>query len=103
VVTRGEVRWLMVDKARPVVLLNRESVIDRLTSLIVAPCTSRIRGLPTEVPLDESDGMPQHCVVSLDNVTLVDRGLVGSLITTLSTERMAALCEALSIAVGCDC
>ncbi len=102
VVARGEIRWLALDKPRPVLLLNRSSVIDRLSSLMVAPCTTRVRGLPTEAMLDESDGMPHACVASLDNVTLVERSLLGSTITTLSAERMAAVCAALAIAVGCD-
>lgn len=101
-VVRGEVRWLALDRPRPVVLLNRAAVIDRLSSLMVAPCTTRVRGLPTEATLDESDGMPHACVVSLDNVTLVERSLLGSTITTLSAERMAVVCAALAIAVGCD-
>ncbi len=92
----------MVEKPRPVVLLNRDVVIDRLTSLIVAPCTSRIRGLPTEVALGPSDGLANACVMSLDNLTLVDRELVGSLISRLSPEKMAQACAALAIAVGCD-
>lgn len=101
-VARGEVRWLALDKPRPVVLLNREAVIDRLSSLIVAPCTTRIRGLPTEVHLDERDGLPRPCVMSLDNVTLVDPSLLGQRITMLSPEKMARACAALAIAVGCD-
>lgn len=101
-VARGEVRWLALDKARPVVLLNRAAVVDRLTSLLVAPCTTRIRGLPTEVPLDEEDGMPTKCVISLDNITLVERSLLGSTLITLTDERMAAVCAALAVAVGCD-
>ena len=102
VVARGEVRWLALDKTRPVVLLNRSAVIDRLTSVLIAPCTTRHRGLPTEVRLDESDGMPASCVISLDNITLVDRSLLGSVLVTLSTERMHAVCTALAVAVGCD-
>lgn len=101
-VARGEVRWLNLDKTRPVVLLNRAAVIDRLTSVLVAPCTTRVRGLPTEVVLDERDGMPQRCVISLDNTTLVDRSLLGAAITILRAERMVSVCAALAVAVGCD-
>ena len=92
----------MLDKPRPVVLLSRSAVIDRLSAMIVAPCASRARGLPTEVALDERHGMPRPCVISLDNVTLVDRDALGSLITTLSPEIMATACAALAIAVGCE-
>ena len=102
VVARGEVRWLALDKTRPVVLLNRSAVIDRLTSVLIAPCTTRLRGLPTEVRLDESDGMPAPCVISLDNITLVDRSLLGSVLVSLSAEKMHAVCTALAVAVGCD-
>ncbi len=102
VVARGEVRWIDLDKARPVVLLNRASVIGRMTSLIVAPCTTRIRGLPTEVPLGTQDGMPQDCVISLDNITLVQRDALGALITTLPDEKLDAVCACLAIAVGCE-
>ncbi|CAN5565591.1 hypothetical protein BH10ACT2_BH10ACT2_04990 [soil metagenome] len=102
VVARGEVRWLALDTTRPVVLLNRSAVIDRLSSVLVAPCTTRQRGLPTEVRLDEREGMPAACVVSLDNVTLVERSLLGSVIASLSAERMDAVCSALALAVGCD-
>ena len=101
-VARGEVRWLQLDKPRPVVILNRSAVADRLNRLIVAPCTSTVRHLPTEVPLDESDGMPKVCVIRTDNLTLADRDALGSLISTLSAERMAAVCTAIAIALGCD-
>jgi mRNA interferase MazF len=85
-----------------VVLLNRDAVVNRLSSWLIAPCTSRARGLPTEVPLGVDDGMDRQCVVSVDNTTLVDRDLVGSLVTTLSTSKMSAICDAMAIAIGCD-
>lgn len=102
VVARGEVRWIDLDKSRPVVLLNRAAVIGRLSSLIVAPCTTRVRGLPTEVALGPKDGMPQDCVISLDNVTLVQRDALGDLITTLSDDKLDEACACLAIAVGCE-
>ncbi len=101
-VARGQVRWLLLDKPRPVVLLNRAAVIDRLEHLLVAPCTSRMRGLPTEVPLDETDGMPKACVVSADNVMLVDRDALGTTLTSLGEEKMLAICHALAVAIGCE-
>lgn len=92
----------MLDKPRPIVLLNRNVVINKLTSWLVAPCTTRTRGLPTEVALSTTDGLDRPCVVSADNITLVDRELVGSLITTLGTERLQQICQALAVAVGCE-
>jgi mRNA interferase MazF len=102
VVARGQVRWLLLDKPRPVVLLNRAAVIERLDHLLVAPCTATVRKLPTEVALDEADGMPKPCVVSADNVMLVDRDALGSTLTSLSEEKMQAICRALAVAVGCE-
>jgi len=93
---------LLLDKPRPVVLLNRAAVIDRLEHLLVAPCTSRVRSLPTEVALDETDGMPKACVVSADNLTLVDREALGATITSLSEEKLQAICQALAVATGCE-
>ncbi len=104
-VARGEVRWLLLDdasKRRPVVILTRDAVVNRLTSVLVGPVTSTIRGLPSEVPLGPDDGLPQRCVVSLDNTTQVNADLLGGVITRLSPERMAEICSALALAVGCD-
>jgi mRNA interferase MazF len=89
-------------KVRPVVLLTRDAVIRRLTSYVVAPCTTTVRNLPSEVPLDESDGVPKPCVVNLDNITLVTASAVKARITTLPPAKMSAICSAIEVAVGCD-
>ena len=102
-VARGEVRWAAVGpKRRPVVLLTRDVVVRRLSSILVAPCTTTVRDIPSEVPLDAADGMPKACVVNLDNTTLVDVGQLGDLVTTLDRNRMRQICTALTHAVGCD-
>lgn len=96
-------RWAEVGaKTRPVVLLTRDAVIDRLRSFLVAPCTTTIRNLPSEVTLGTDDGLPRPCVVNLDNVTLVDADAVGRLIATLGEDVMAQVCSALAVAVGCE-
>jgi mRNA interferase MazF len=89
-------------KTRPVVLLTRQAVIGRLRSVIVAPCTTTVRDLPSEVPLGPADGLPKPCVANLDNVTLVDAGTLGDLVAVLDAPVMARMCAALSAAVGCD-
>ena len=102
-VSRGEVRWAdLGTKQRPVVLLTRQAVIGRLRSVVVAPCTTTVRSLPSEVTIGPDDGLPKQCVVNLDNVTLVDVGALGEVITKLEPDVMRRLCSALSVAVGCD-
>lgn len=104
-VARGEVRWLLFDdeaKRRPGLILTRDAVANRLRTVIVAPLTSTMRGLPSEVPLGPDHGLPQRCVVNLDNITGVDADLLGAVVATLSAEKMAEVCIALALAVGCD-
>ena len=100
---RGEVWWLESpdEKRRPVLLLTRSRVIHRMSTITVAPVTTRRRNIPTEVALDEDDGMPQPCVVSLDNVRTVPRAYLRASMTALGPERMGEVCQALRIAVDC--
>jgi mRNA interferase MazF len=104
-VERGDVRlyrFAPPDKERPVVVLTRHSSIQRLSNVTVAPITSTIRGVPSEVALDEEDGMKMPCVVNLHNVvTLARRGL-GRRVARLGPERMDEVCEAVRFALGCD-
>ena len=100
---RGEVRWAEVGtKRRPVVLLTRDVIIRRLTAILVAPCTTTIRHIPSEVGLGAAEGLPQVCVVNLDNITLLPVARVGDVVTRLDRERMREICAALARAVGCD-
>ena len=99
---RGEVRWYAFarpDKQRPVVVLTRDSVLEYLGEATVAPITGTVRGIPSEVPLGPDDGMPEPCAVNLDHVQTVARGRLGALVTTLSTQRMAGVREALLFAL----
>ncbi len=68
---------------------------------LVAPLTTRIRGIPTEVTLEQEDGAPRPCVVSLDNVQPLDRSLLVERIARLGAERMLEVCGALAAAVEC--
>jgi mRNA interferase MazF len=82
-------------------VLTRDDVIPVLHSILVAPATRTVRSIPTEVLLDEDDGMPASCALSLDNVTPVLKAHLRGRITTLSARRMADVCAALAAAVAC--
>lgn len=100
---RGEVRWYVFsrpDKKRPVLILTRESALEFLGEVTVAPITSTIRDIPSEVLLTNADGMPRDCAVNLDHVQTVSKGKIGSLITTLSTVKMEQVRSSLVFALG---
>jgi len=101
----GEVRWYRFarpDKRRPVLILTRNSAIEYLGEITVAPITTTVRDIPSEVLLTPTDGMPQDCAINLDHIQTVSKGRVGALITTLSSEKMQALRHALLFALGFD-
>lgn len=95
---RGEVRWYKFqrpDKKRPVVILTRSSALEFLGEVTVAPITSRVRDIPSEVLLLSEDGMDRDCAINLDHVQTVSRGKIGALITTLSNGRMRQVRDAI--------
>jgi mRNA interferase MazF len=82
---RGEVRWYVCsrpDKKRPDLILTRDSALEFLGEVTVAPITSTIRDIPSEVLLTSAEGMPRDCAVNLDHVQTVSKGKIGSLIAT---------------------
>ncbi len=100
---RGELRWYKFpspDKRRPVVILTRDSALEFFGKATVAPVTSTIRDIPSEVLLTEADGMPRPCAVNLDHIQTVSKGRIGSLITTLSSARMSQVRQALRFALA---
>lgn len=100
---RGEVWWADVpgDKVRPVLVLTRERFIERLHSVLVAPVTTRVRGIPTEVELTESDGLPRPCAANFDNVLTLRRDRLQSRIAALPATRVDEVCRAYRFAAGC--
>lgn len=101
--SRGEVWWLE-DPAvgrRPHLVLTRDAAIPVLHDVLVVPATRAIRGIPSEVRLDADDGMPEECVLSLDNATLMPKAFFRERICALSPDRMASVCRALAHATGC--
>lgn len=102
-VARGEVWWYEAPHVgrRPYLVLTRGPAIAVLTQVLAVPATRTIRDIPTEVPLGTEDGMPQDCVLSLDNVTPIRPALCTDRITRLSPARMRDVCEALRVATSC--
>ncbi|MBI5194213.1 MAG: type II toxin-antitoxin system PemK/MazF family toxin [Nitrospirae bacterium] len=95
---RGEVRWYkfkIPDKKRPVVILTRNSVLEYLGEVTVAPITTTIRDIPSEVLLSKKDGMHTDCAVNCDHIQTVSKERIGSLITTLSKEKLFELRNAI--------
>jgi mRNA interferase MazF len=102
---RGEIRWyrfLRPDKKRPVLILTRDSALGFLGEATVAPITTTIRDIPTEVVLTDADGVGRDCAVNLDHVQTVPQARIGQLITTLSVRRMSEVRVALLFALGFD-
>jgi len=100
---RGEIRWYEFrppDKRRPVLILTRDSVLDVLGEVTIAPTTGTIRNIPSEVLLTEADGMTQTCAINLDHVQTVQRSKLGALITTLKPEKLEQVRVALLFALG---
>jgi mRNA interferase MazF len=99
---RGEVRWYKFqppDKNRPVLILTRDSILEYLGEVTVAPITSTIRDIPSEVFLSKEEGMPRGCAVNCDHIQTVSKGKIGSRITTLSSEKMDQVREAILFAL----
>ena len=101
---RGEVRWYKFrnpDKKRPVVILTRDSILEYLGEVTVAPVTSTVREIPSEVFLSTQDGLRNDCAINCDHMQTVSKSRIGSLITTLSDEKLneisTAVCFALNL------
>jgi mRNA interferase MazF len=91
-----------LDKTRPVLILTREPVRPFLHSISVAPITSTIRGVSTEVPVGRINGLDHDSVVSCDNITTVPRSTLGRLIGYLKPEQEAELARAIAAAYDLD-
>jgi mRNA interferase MazF len=104
-VKRGEIRWYRFhpsDKRRPVLVLTRTSALEYLGEVTVAPVTTTIRDLPTEVLLGPTDGMERPCAINFDHVQTVVRTRLGAAITTLPAHRWPEVQAALNFALGFD-
>jgi mRNA interferase MazF len=100
---RGELWWATIpgDERRPVLVLTRERFVPRLTSLLVAPLTTAVRDIPTQVALGSDEGMPRPSAASFDNLLTLHRSRFESFISALSEERLDEVCLAYRFAAGC--
>ena len=99
---RGEIRWYKFkspDKKRPVLILTRDSILEYLGEVTVAPITSRVRDIPSEIFLSKQDGMAKDCAINFDHIQTVSKGKIGSLITRLSKEKLEQVREAIQFAL----
>jgi mRNA interferase MazF len=100
---RGEVRWYKFkrpDKKRPVVILTRNSILEYLGEVTIAPVTSTIRDIPSEVLLSRLDGMHNDCAINCDHIQTVSKSNVGSMITSLSKEKLSEVRDAINFALN---
>ncbi len=88
---RGEIRWYKFnapDKKRPVLILTRDSILEYLGEVTIAPVTSTIRDIPSEVFLSSQDGMAMDCAINFDHIQTVSKAKIGSMITKLSEDKL---------------
>lgn len=97
-----EIRLARLDKTRPVVVLTREAARATMTKVTVAPITSTIKGLSSEVPVGPDNGLDQDSVVSLDNVVTIPASLLGRTVGFLSSDQEALLAKAVVLAYDLD-
>lgn len=102
-VNRGEIWWAEhPDAGRcPYLVLTRQAAIAVLDRVLAVPATRTIRDIPTEVTLDEDDGMPQPCALSFDNITTMPKALLTERIHRLSVAKLEETCRALRAATAC--
>jgi mRNA interferase MazF len=102
-VNRGEIWWAEHPEAgrRPYLVLTRQAAIPVLDRVLAVPATRTIRDIPTEVKLDEDNGMPRPCALSFDNITTMPKALLTERIGRLSVAKLDEACRALSAATAC--
>ena len=93
-------KFAQPDKRRPVLILTRNSAIEYLGDVTIAPTTTRLRDIPTQVVMTRQDGMPRDSAISLDHLQTVSQSKVGSLILTLPPKELAAVENAILFALG---
>ena len=101
---RGEMWWSELPEIgrRPVMVLSRDAAIARLRRAIIAPCTTNVRGLPSEVVLEPgTDPVPRRCAVNLDSMESVAVAMLVTRLGRVSDIRMSEICTALNVAVAC--
>jgi mRNA interferase MazF len=90
------------NKRRPVVILSRDDAIPLLQTVLAAPVTSTIRGLPSEVGVGSDEGLKHDSAVNLDHIYTLDKSRLERFLGTLGAEKMRSVCRALAVATGCE-
>ena len=102
---RGDIWWAELASPagrRPVVLLSRNEAYVVRELVMVAPLTTRIRGIPSEVPLRDEDGVPRACVINVDTITTIAKASLRERLTALSVEKLKAVEEALHFSLSLE-
>jgi mRNA interferase MazF len=105
VMKHGEIWWAELEPPagrRPVLLLSRDEAYSVRDLITVAPVTTRVRHIPSEVPLSLEDGLPKPCVVNLDTLTTISKASLRERLTTLSPDKQKAVEAALHFALGME-
>ena len=100
---RGEIRWYKFthpDKKRPVLILTRNSILEYLGEVTVAPLTSTIRNIPSEVSVGPHEGLGKDCAVNCDHIKTISKAKLGGLITALPASKMNEVRQAIHFALG---
>jgi mRNA interferase MazF len=99
---RGEIRWYKLvppDKKRPVLILTRDAVLEYLGEVTIAPITTTVRNIPSEVFLSKAEGLPQDCAVNCDYLQTVSKKKIGPLVTSLPPSKMMDVGRAIRFAL----
>ena len=99
---RGEIRWYKFshpNKKRPILILTRDSVLGYLGEVTIAPITTTVRNIPSEVFLSQADGMPRECAVNCDHLQSVSKGKIGTTITSLTPSKLKKVGQAILFAL----
>ena len=102
---RGEIWWAEMEPPagrRPVVLLSRDEAYSVRLLVIIAPVTTRIRNIPTEVPLTADDGMPRDCVINADIITTIPKDYLRTRLASMSADKLDELEKAIHFAMGME-
>ena len=102
---RGEIWWAELESPagkRPVLLLSRNEAYTVRSLIIVAPVTTRVRGIPSEVSLGTDDGVPQDCVANLDTITTIPKDCLRSRLAALSAKKLRETEAAIHFALGME-
>lgn len=99
---QGEIWWAEADgRRRPVLVVTRDEAIEVLSRLLVAPVTTAVRGIPTEIPLGDAEGLPVDCAASFDNLQPVPRALLTERLGRLEPSPREAICLTLGALADC--